>query len=114
MIFMPSIRLKRGQSVNLNGLTLLAGEPAFSLDTGKFFIGNGVDKVLINPDSIAHADSADLATKLASARLIAVDGDATGSASFDGSANATISLVLANTGVGAGTLLKLQLMLKEE
>jgi hypothetical protein len=36
------------------------------------------------------------ATKLATARTISLTGDATGSASFDGSANATITVVVAN------------------
>ena len=43
------------------------------------------------------------ATKLATARTISVTGDATGSTSFDGSANKSIALTLANTGVTAGT-----------
>ena len=42
-------------------------------------------------------------SKLATARSISVSGDATGSTSFDGSANANISLTLANSGVTAGT-----------
>lgn len=47
------------------------------------------------------------AQKLKTARTIALAGDATGSASFDGSANATITVVLANSGVAAGTYTKL-------
>lgn len=43
------------------------------------------------------------ANRLATARTIALSGDATGSANFDGTANATISAVLKNTGVTAGT-----------
>ena len=43
------------------------------------------------------------ATKLATARTISATGDATGSASFDGSANAAIALTLVNSGVTAGT-----------
>ena len=43
------------------------------------------------------------ATKLATARTISTTGDATGSASFDGTANAAIALTLANSGVTAGT-----------
>jgi hypothetical protein len=41
--------------------------------------------------------------KLTTPRAIAVSGDATGSVSFDGSANATIPVTLANSGVVAGT-----------
>lgn len=47
--------------------------------------------------------NAGTATKLATARTISVTTDATGSASFDGSANISIALTLANSGVTAGT-----------
>lgn len=43
------------------------------------------------------------ATKLATARKISIAGDATGSTDFDGSADKTIALTLANSGVAAGT-----------
>jgi hypothetical protein len=43
------------------------------------------------------------ATKLSTARNISTSGDATGIASFDGSADIAIPLTLANTGVTAGT-----------
>ncbi len=43
------------------------------------------------------------ATKLATARTLSVTGDATWSTTFDGSANATGVLTLANSGVTAGT-----------
>lgn len=45
-----TIKLKRGTSANLGSLTLQAGEPAFCTDNGKLYIGNGTDKVLINPE----------------------------------------------------------------
>ena len=47
--------------------------------------------------------NAGTATKLQTARTLSVSGDATGSASFDGSANAAIAVTLANSGVAAGT-----------
>lgn len=43
------------------------------------------------------------AAKLATARKISISGDATGSTDFDGSADKTIALTLANSGVTAGT-----------
>lgn len=46
---MATIKLKRGQSANVGSLTLQAGEPAFTLDTGKLYVGDGTEKVLINP-----------------------------------------------------------------
>lgn len=97
---MGQIKLKRGNNVNLTGLILEAGEPAFVLDTGKLYIGNGTDKVLVNPDISANADTA---TKLATPRTIALSGDVTGSASFDGSANAAITATYKASGVTAGT-----------
>ncbi|WP_297429062.1 hypothetical protein [Clostridium sp.] len=97
-----TLQLKRGNNSNLASLTLNAGEPAFVLDTGKLYIGNGTDKVLINPDQgpVTNAQTAD---KLTTARTISATGDAAGSTSFDGSANASMALTLANSGVTAGT-----------
>lgn len=51
-------------------------------------------------DTGAYAGSA---AKLTTARNIAATGDATWSVSFDGSANATAALTLANSGAAAGT-----------
>ena len=56
-------------------------------------IKNGTTKV-------GKAGSAD---KLTTARTISLSGDATGSTTFDGSANKEISVTLSNTGVTAGT-----------
>lgn len=53
--------------------------------------------------SAGSATSADAAAKLSTARTIALKGDATGSASFDGSANKDITVTLANSGVAAGS-----------
>lgn len=96
-----TIRFKRGASTNLASLTLEAAEPAFCTDNNKFYIGDGTGtgKILINPDVTA----ATTATKLATARTLALSGDATGSVSFDGSTNATITTTLSNSGVTAGT-----------
>ena len=63
---------------------------------------------------VANADStltskvkaAAAADQLATARNIAIDGDATGNADFNGSKNITITLTLANTTVNAGTYTK--------
>ena len=43
------------------------------------------------------------ATKLATARKISLTGDATGNTTFDGTADKSIAVTLANTGVTAGT-----------
>jgi len=47
--------------------------------------------------------NASTATKLATARTISITGDATWTVTFDGSANVTSGLILANTGVTAGS-----------
>ena len=52
---------------------------------------------------INRVDEAGTADKLKTARTIALKGDATGSTTFDGSANKDINVTLANTGVAAGT-----------
>ena len=51
---------------------------------------------------ITNATLADRATQLATSRNIALTGDVTGSASFNGSANANITATLANSGATAG------------
>lgn len=53
--------------------------------------------------NIIRVNEAGTADKLKTARTIALKGDATGSATFDGSANKDINVTLANTGVAAGT-----------
>ena len=72
--------------VTLDGAQTISGEKTFS----KTIKGN-----------------AQTASKLASAKKISISGDGTGSADFDGSTNATITLSLANSGVSAGTFTKL-------
>lgn len=60
-----------------------------------------VTKTVADSTYLGKTATATAATKLATARTISVSGDATGSASFDGSADATIALTLANSGVTA-------------
>lgn len=55
------------------------------------------------PDiKVTNATLADRATRLATSRNIALTGDVTGSASFNGTANASIKATLANSGATAG------------
>ena len=66
--------------------------------------GDGTTSTISLPSEQTDVSgNAATATKLQTARTIAISGDATGSASFDGSANATISATLASSGVTAGT-----------
>jgi phage-related tail fiber protein len=62
--------------------------------------------------SAALIGNASTATALQTARTIAISGDSTGSVSFDGSANATISATLANSGATAGTYTKVTINAK--
>ena len=111
---MGIIKLKRGNSANLDNLQLEAGEPAFTLDDGKLYIGDGVEKRLINPDVAT-------ASRLQTPRKIALTGDVTAAGvNFDGSQDISISTTLQsitlskitdagtaaskNTGTGAGQI----------
>ena len=87
--------------------TNLAGFPAtgstgiiyVALDTNKIYRWSGSTYIEISP----VAGNSDTATKLATARTISATGDGSWSVTFDGSANVTGSLTLANSGVVAGT-----------
>ena len=57
----------------------------------------------VHPAQTTITGNAGTATKLANARNISLSGDVTGSASFDGSGDKTISTTLANSGVTAGS-----------
>lgn len=100
-----TLKIKRGNNVNLKGLTLEAGEPAFVLDSGKLYIGNGLDKVLINQDIPSNSESTD---KLKTARTISLTGDVTGSVLFDGSSDVTIVTSEKASGVTAGIYTKVK------
>jgi hypothetical protein len=56
-----------------------------------------------NPQGFYNVGGTGLAVGLANAVNIAVSGDATGTAPFDGTANISIPVSLSNTGVAAGT-----------
>lgn len=87
-----------------------------SFETGDWIISTGTKwEKIDNTDAvksvngqtgavnITRVDEAGTADKLNTARTIALTGDATGSTTFDGSANKEISVTLSNTGVTAGT-----------
>ena len=86
------IKLKRGLSSNITTLNLDQGEPAFCTDTGKLYVGDGTQNILINPDGGIATEAA----KLSVARKISLDGDASGNVSFDGSADVTLSVTVAD------------------
>lgn len=79
-------------------------------NSGKTFICKNKTTDTLNATSIVFEqlvrygkDSTDSANKLVTARDIALTGDATGSASFDGSSNVSITTTLADSGVTAST-----------
>jgi phage-related tail fiber protein len=79
----------------------IAGDGAFVALTGDQSVAG--TKTFSSTIQGSVSGNAGTATKLATARNIAVSGDATGSASFDGSSNATIAATLAtvNTNIGS-------------
>ena len=70
-----------------------------TVDTSKIYRWSGTQYVEISPT----AGNADTATKLATARTVALTGDVTGSATFDGSANVSIAATIAANSVLLGT-----------
>lgn len=86
------IKLKRGLSSNITAVNLDQGEPAFCTDTGKLYVGDGTQNILINPDGGTATEAA----KLSVARKISLSGDASGNVSFDGSADVTLSVTVAD------------------
>lgn len=77
------------------------GELGIEIDSDLFKIGDGVKEW--NELAYATSNEAETAKKLLNARKINITGDASGSASFDGSKDTSINLVLANSGATAGT-----------
>lgn len=86
------IKLKRGLSSNFTMVNLEQGEPAFCTDTGKLYIGDGTQNILINPDGGIATE----AGKLSIARKISLSGDASGNVNFDGSTDVTLSVTVAD------------------
>lgn len=77
-------------------------------ETGKIYVDAAASKIYrwsgtVYIEISPTAGNSDSATKLATARTIAITGDASWSVSFDGSGNASGALTLANTAVVAGS-----------
>jgi hypothetical protein len=94
------------------GLITLEAENSGSIDNvdiginqprGAVFTNVAVENNLVVGGSITGNITASSTSRLATARTINVAGDANGSTTFDGSANASISITLGNSGVTAGT-----------
>jgi hypothetical protein len=84
-------------SGQLFDIFIVSGSLGVSLSNVQIIVWDAV-----NATNAVNATSAQNATKLSTARNISTSGDATGVASFDGSADITIPLTLANTGVNNG------------
>ena len=99
-----TILIKRGNKADLSSLELLPGELGIALDTQELYVGDAEGNVKIVKGGASGAvESAD---KLTVPRNIAISGDGTGSTTFDGSQDVTISLALSDTAVTAGTYTK--------
>ncbi|MFM6357888.1 MAG: hypothetical protein ACKPH7_27665 [Planktothrix sp.] len=76
-------------------------------ETSKIYVAEDTNKIYRWSGSsyveISSAATADTALKLSTPRTISTTGDATYSVSFDGSANVSSAITLANSGVTAGT-----------
>lgn len=94
-----------GAGGTATSIIAIAGNGAFvDTSTDQTIDGN---KTFSNPIIGSVTGNSGTATKLATARDIALNGDATGSASFDGSANANITTTLATVNNNVGTFTKI-------
>lgn len=96
----------------LEGLAAVTGQPLVATSTDALsYAQQNLNATNLKAGTVpvarlsgtAASLTAGAATKLATARTIATTGDATGSTTFDGSANASVALTLAASGVTAGT-----------
>ncbi|HBT4785488.1 TPA: hypothetical protein MB364_000786 [Klebsiella variicola subsp. variicola] len=107
---MSTLQLKRGTADKVAAYVPKEGELVLDLDSKKLLVGDGetaggVQIVGATPDSVNHANKADVAgaaDRLSTARKIAITGAAVGSAKFDGSADAEIVLELPGLGKSNG------------
>jgi len=91
------------RAANLTGFSTATNSPVVSTDTLLAALGKLQAQVSARLLSTANAVSA---TKLQTARTISVAGDATGSLTFDGTANVSMDVSLQPSGVSAGTFTK--------
>jgi hypothetical protein len=99
-----------GSGGSATSIIAIAGSGAF-VDTSSTQTVGGT-KTFSNTIVGSVDGNAGTATKLATARDISLSGDATGTASFDGSANATISTTLATVNSNIGSYTKVTINAK--
>jgi hypothetical protein len=94
-----------GAGGSASAIIPIAGNGAFVDLTNAQTIGGA--KTFSSPITAEVSGNAATATKLATARTISISGDADGSASFDGSANADIAITLDTVNSNVGTYTKM-------
>lgn len=103
-------------AISISGTTLTVTKGKTFVETSRTVNGKPLssDITLSAEDvgALASDANAAAANKLATARTLSLSGDATGSASFDGSANKDIAVTLASTGVAAGVYTAVQVDVK--
>lgn len=93
--------------VTIDGVdTLVYRLPVGGASIGGVKTATGTGKVAIASDGTMSISNAPSADKLSASHTIAIAGDATGSATFDGSAGTSITVALVASGVKAGTYSK--------
>ena len=88
------------QTKTLDSSVTINGETKTTVNDSLTAIANYISGLQSGTNVVEKANQAN---KLVTARTISLSGDATGSISFDGSSNKTLSVTLANSGVTAGT-----------
>lgn len=93
--------------IQIDGVdTLVYRLPIGGASIGGVKTAAGTGKVSIAADGTMSVSNVASADKLSASRTIAIAGDATGSATFDGSAGTSITVALVASGVKAGTYSK--------
>lgn len=93
--------------IKIDGVdTLVYRLPIGGASIGGVKTAAGTGKVSIAADGTMSVSNVASADKLSASRTIAIAGDATGSATFDGSAGTSITVALVASGVKAGTYSK--------
>jgi hypothetical protein len=93
--------------IQIDGVdTLVYRLPIGGASIGGVKTAAGTGKVSIAADGTMSVSNVASADKLSAPRTIAIAGDATGSATFDGSAGTSITVALVASGVKAGTYSK--------
>ena len=88
------------QTKTLDTSVTINGETKTTVNDSLTAIANYISGLKSGTNVVEKANKAN---QLVTARTITLSGDATGSISFDGSSNKTLSVTLANSGVTAGT-----------